>query len=243
MEGKTALVTGAGRRLGRDIALSLAREGVDVGIHYHQSGKEAAALTGKIRDLGRRASGFEADLSDPQSAGGLFDRAVADLGGIDILINNASVFPESGLEDVTARMIQENVQINAVAPLALAQAFAGQERPGVIINLLDCRVVDYDAKHVAYHLSKRMLYSLTRMMAIEYAPRIRVGGVAPGLILPPPGEDEGYLERLAHTNPLLAHGCAGDVSSAVLFLVRSPFVTGQVIFVDGGRHLKGRVYD
>lgn len=243
MEGKKALVTGAGRRLGRDIALALAREGVDLGIHFHRSTREAAALVDEIRDLGRRAFGVRADLSVPDAAGELIGRAVADLGGIDILINNASVFPESRLEDVTAQMIQENVQINAVAPLLVARAFAGQERPGVIVNLLDTRMVDYDAKHVAYHLSKRMLYSVTRMMAIEYAPRIRVGGVAPGLILPPPGEDESYLERLAHTNPLQAHGSADDVSAAVLFLVRSPFVTGQVIFVDGGRHLRGRVYD
>jgi len=95
---------------------------------------------------------------------------------------------------------------------------------------------------VAYHLSKRMLFALTRMMALEFAPRIRVNAVAPGLIIPPPGQDESFLQRLASTNPLGRHGDPADVADAVLYLVGAGFVTGQVIYVDGGRHMRGAVY-
>ena len=110
------------------------------------------------------------------------------------------------------------------------------------MNLLDSRITDYDREHAAYHLSKRMLFALTRMLALELAPRTIVNAVAPGLILPPEGKDEDYLRRMAHTVPLNRHGDAGDIEQAVLFLLRCEFVTGQVIFVDGGRHMEGRVY-
>ena len=134
------------------------------------------------------------------------------------------------------------MRINAWAPFVLGRALARERRGGCIVNLLDSRITDYDAEHAAYHLSKRMLATLTRMMALEFAPRVRVNAVAPGLILPPPGEDDGYLERLKRTNPLERHGEPADVAEAVLFLARSLFVTGQTIFVDGGRHMRGAVY-
>jgi len=126
--------------------------------------------------------------------------------------------------------------------LQLSRALAAQGRSGQVLNLLDCRILSYDAEHAAYHLSKRMLFSLTRMLALELAPRLRVNAVAPGLILPPPGRDEAYLQALARTNPLQRHGGAGDVVRAALFLMQSGFVTGQVIYVDGGHHMTGRTY-
>ncbi|MFW6158915.1 MAG: SDR family oxidoreductase, partial [Planctomycetota bacterium] len=117
-----------------------------------------------------------------------------------------------------------------------------QGRDGAIVNFLDTRVVAYDREHVAYHLSKRMLFSLTRMMALEFAPAVRVNAVAPGLILPPPGRDRAYLERLKSSNPLNRVGTLGQVTEAVLFLLGNEFVTGQVVFVDGGQHMNGRTY-
>ncbi|MCH7709078.1 MAG: SDR family oxidoreductase [Myxococcales bacterium] len=107
---------------------------------------------------------------------------------------------------------------------------------------MDTRITDYDKSHVSYHLSKRMLFSMTRMMALEFAPKVRVNAIAPGLILPPEGKDETYLQDLARSNPLLAYGGPGDVVEAVLFLLQGRFVTGQVLYVDGGRHLLGGVY-
>ena len=110
------------------------------------------------------------------------------------------------------------------------------------MNMLDCRIVDYDKQHVAYHLSKQMLYQTTRLLALELAPGIRVNGVAPGLILPPSGEEAAFLEARKQTNPLYRVGSESDVVDAVRLLISNEFITGQVIFVDGGRHLRGSVY-
>lgn len=240
--GGTALVTGGARRLGRATALALAEAGVSVAVHYHRSSEEAGEVVDAVRARGPRAEAFAADLHDPAAGEELFARAARALGPIDYLVNNASIFPAGGFEDLSVAAVETNMRVNAFAPMVLGRALATQGRAGAIVNLLDARMGDYDARHLAYHLSKRMLFTLTRVMALEFAPRVRVGGVAPGLILPPAGEDESYLERLAHTNPLQTHGAPADVVQAILFLLASPFVTGQVIFVDGGRHMRGAVY-
>jgi len=242
LENKTALVTGAAQRLGRATALSLAERGVNVVIHYRSSAGRAEALADQVRNAGVKAWTVSADLADPAAAEHLFSRACSAAGSIDYLVNNASVFLESHLVDFAPADLARNVNINALAPLLIARSFAAQQREGAIINMLDCRITDYDRAHAAYHISKRMLYSLTRMMALEFAPSIRVNAVAPGLVLPPSGRDDTYLEGLAHTTPLNRHGAPSDVTAAILFLLESDFVTGQVLFVDGGRHLRGSVY-
>ena len=111
------------------------------------------------------------------------------------------------------------------------------------MNLLDARVTAYDRQHASYHVSKRVLLTLTRMLAMELAPRIAVNAVAPGLILPPKGQDESYLQKLLDSNPLHRHGDPSDVTDAILFLVTSRFITGQILYVDGGYHMKGHLYD
>jgi pteridine reductase len=138
------------------------------------------------------------------------------------------------LEDVN-----RNTAINAWAPFVLSRAFARQGLEGRIVNLLDTRVAGYDFSHVGYILSKHMLAVLTRMTALEYAPLVTVNAIAPGLILPPPAKDTTYLEALAGSVPLQRHGGAEDIARAMLFLIESPFITGQTVFVDGGAHLKG----
>lgn len=243
LAGQTALVTGAAKRLGRAIAVALAGEGVSVAVHYRSSAAEAQATTQELRGTGVGAWPVQADLAEPDQAAGLLDRAAQAAGApIDILVNSAGIFAPSRVLDFTHDELARNVQVNALAPLALCRALAEQGRPGQVVNMLDCKIVECDAEHAAYHLSKRMLFTLTRMLALELAPQVRVNAVAPGLILPPPGEDESYLDAMAHTNPLHRHGAPGDIVRAVLFLLRSGFVTGQVIYVDGGRHMKGRTY-
>ncbi|MFH1144303.1 MAG: SDR family oxidoreductase [Candidatus Eisenbacteria bacterium] len=242
LRGKRALVTGAGRRLGRAAALGLAAAGVDVAVHYRRSAEEAREVAAAVEGCGVRAALLQADLEHPENGTELLARAAEALGPIDILVNNAAIFPAGRLAEMTVADVERNVRVNALAPLFLGRALAAQEREGAIVNLLDARMVDYDALHVAYHLSKRMLFSLTRGMALEFAPRVRVNAIAPGLILPPEGEDESWLERLAHSNPLATHGGAGDIVEALLFLLRGRFITGQVIFVDGGRHMRGAMY-
>ena len=243
LAGKTALITGAAKRLGRAAAVALSQQGVDVVVHYHHSKEAAEGVCEDLQDAGVSSWCIQADLSDPGQAERLFQEAVRRAGAIDILVNNASIFDEETLWETSDVSLGRNLQIHAVAPLTLARMLAKQNRAAHIVNLLDARVTVYDRKHASYHLSKRVLLSLTRMLAIELAPASAVNGIAPGLILPPVGEDESYLERLAHCNPLQRYGCPQEVADALVFLLRSRFITGQVIYVDGGYHMKGHMYD
>jgi NAD(P)-dependent dehydrogenase (short-subunit alcohol dehydrogenase family) len=243
LEGKTALITGAAKRLGRAMAVAVAKNGTNVVIHYHRSAAEATALLTEIEGLGVKGWLVQADLADPQQVEGLFDQASGRAGPIDILINNASIWPKETLWEISDASLQEAMRVHTLAPLVLSRGFAQQNRPGHIINILDTRLTSYDKQHVAYLLSKRSLLTLTRMLALELAPAIAVNAIAPGLILPPEGEDETYLQKLSHTNPLNRHGDPQDVTEAVLFLLGSRFVTGQIVYVDGGYHMKGHLYD
>ena len=243
LEGKRALITGAAKRMGKAIAHALAAKGAHIVVHYRGSQREAEHLAGTLRDQGVHAWTVQADLADPEAARAMFAGAVEQAGAIDILVNNASIFPEQTFEETDWQAVEMNMRVNAYAPLVLGRAFAAQKRSGAIVNLLDTMVRDYDRKHVPYHLSKRMLATLTRMMAVECAPDTQVNAVAPGLVLPPEGKDLSYLEGLAHTNLLQSHGESGDVARAVVFLCENAFITGQTIYVDGGRHLKGCMYE
>ncbi len=241
--GQVALVTGAAVRLGRHVAEALADEGVHVVVHYRSSSRDADELVERLMAKGVEAWGVQADLADPAQAASLIQRARhACSRPVEILINSASIFDPSNVLGFTADELSQNIQVNAFAPLQLCRAMAAQGRQGQIVNFLDTRIVDYDRNNAAYHLSKRMLHAITRMLALELAPDIRVNAVAPGLILPPPGQDESYLKNLVDSVPLRRHGSAQDVVRAVRFLLHSDFVTGQVIYLDGGRNLKGNMY-
>lgn len=243
LAGKTALISGGARRLGGALALALADAGVSCVIHYNSSHEKAQHTAEAVRARGVRAWTLQGDLSNSDTVAPLIERAIENAGALDFLVNSASIFHDISFSDMTPDDICGNVAVNAVAPLLMARAFAGQGRQGAIINMLDALVMDYDRNHVPYHLSKRMLQTLTRIMAVEFAPGIRVNAIAPGLILPPAGKDDAWLRKLAHTNPLMRHGGPDDVVDAALFLLRSEFITGQTIYVDGGRHLKGRMYE
>ena len=242
LNGNVALVTGAARRLGRASALALAQNGASIVIHYRSSKAQAESLLEEVRKSGAKGWLIQADLSDLRECESLFSQAIQSAGRIDVLINSASIFPEGTLFDSEENEYFENLKINALAPLKLSKLFAAQNTGGAIINLLDTRILDYDKHHVPYHLSKQALFIFTRMMSIELSPAIRVNAVAPGLILPPEGKSSDYLQRLAHTNPLESWGTEKDISDAVLYLVGARFVTGQVLYIDGGRHVKGRFY-
>jgi pteridine reductase len=241
--GKTALVTGAAKRIGRAIATALARNGVHVAVHYHQSAPEAVALCEDLQRLGVSAWPVQGDLMDAGQTAKIFQEAVARAGPIDLLVNNASIFERDTLWEATEESLAKNVRIHALAPLILSRELAKQQRAAHVVNLLDTRVAVYDRDHASYDLSKSMLLTLTRMLALELAPNVAVNAVAPGAILPPPGLGEAYLSKLAHANPQNRLGTPEDIADAVLFLLRSRFVTGQVIYVDGGVHMKGRIYD
>jgi len=243
LAGKRALITGAAKRIGKAIATALAQSGVHVVVHYHQSAPEALALCDDVRRLGVSAWAIQGDLMDLAQAERTFREAVAQAGPIDILVNNASIFDRDTLWEATDESIGRNVRLHTTIPLVLSRAFANQGGSGRIVNLLDTRVAVYDREHASYDLSKSMLLTLTRMLALELAPKVAVNAVAPGSILPPPGYGVDYLTKLTYANPLNRHGDPEDIADAVLFLVRSRFITGQVIYVDGGMHMKGRLYD
>lgn len=243
LAGKTALVTGGAKRLGRAVVLALVDRGANVVVHYGSSGSAAQELVASLEAKGGRGWTIQAKLDRDEDRDSLIGRTLETAGSLDILVNSASIFPADRLTDFGWERLEQNVRVNAFAPLVLARDFAESCNGGNIINFLDTRMLDYDMEHASYHLSKRMFASLTRMMAAEFAPSFRVNAVAPGLVLPPKGKDESYLAGLAHTNPLNTYGGEEDITRAVLFLLESPFITGQVIYVDGGRHMSGRFYE
>ncbi len=237
LSGKTALVSGAARRIGRHIARALADAGVNVLIQYRQSAQEAESLRDELVGRGVDAWPVRADFDRSEGPQDLFENAVKLARSIDFLINSASSFTPSTLQDIDFAQLTRDMQVNAWSPFVLSRQFARRFGRGKIVNLLDTRVVRYDPSHMGYILSKRLLLALTEMMAVEFAPHITVNAVAPGLILPPPGKDQQYLNALAATVPLKRHGELSDVSDAVLFFLKNDFVTGQTLFIDGGSHL------
>ncbi len=246
LSGKTVLVTGAARRIGRAVALALAEQGVDVIVHYRTSVDQAGEVVDQIAARGVRSTAIKADLGLEAEARGVIEKALTLTGRLDILVNSASIFQKARLESVEQEDFRRNLAVNSLGPFTLMQEFyrivKRQGSPGSIINFLDTRIADNDRDHVAYAVSKRALHTLTQMAAAEFAPTLRVNAVAPGLVLPPTGEDESYLERLRDTNPLRSFGTLEEVTDAVLFLAGNAFVTGQTIWVDGGRHLRGSFY-
>jgi NAD(P)-dependent dehydrogenase (short-subunit alcohol dehydrogenase family) len=238
LQHKTVLITGAAVRIGRETALAFAREGADVVIHYNSSERHAIELRDILVSTGRKAWVVQADFRKPDQIESLIPKVIAGAGHIDILVNNASWFPQMGMEELTLENLLTNLTIDAWAPFALSRSFAQKTGKGSIVNLIDQRITSFDWKHTGYLVSKNALMTFTRMCAVAFAPAIRVNAVAPGLILPPPGESMSMLENLAGTVPLKRHGDPSDVAEAVLFLASSSFITGEIIFVDGGRHLQ-----
>lgn len=237
LKGKTALITGGAKRIGRNMALTIADRGINVVTHFNRSDSEARHLSQQLQQKGVKAWTIQADFRRPDEYQTLVERARQTAGGLDILINNAAIFPTETLNDRTWSGLTTNVKVNAWVPFILSRTFVERIGRGKIINLHDSRLKGYDWTHAGYILSKHVLAAMTRMMALEFAPNMTVNAVAPGLILPPPVRDGSYLKSLVHTVPLQRHGEPQDIADAVAFLIQSDFITGQVIYVDGGRHL------
>ena len=238
LANKTALITGAAKRIGRAIPLGLAKEGANIVIHYSASAKEADQLREELTSLHVTAWTIKADFSKPPEYETLIQRASDAAGPLDILLNNASVFSADHLGNADFKGLMRQIEINAWVPFVLSREFERRRR-GHIINILDARIAGHDREHVSYLLSKQMLATLTQMTALDFAPAITVNGIAPGLILSPAGEDEKYLQNLARSVPLKRPGSPEDIVSAAIYLLTNDFLTGQILFVDGGRHIAG----
>lgn len=239
LQGRTALITGGSKRIGRETALALAEQGANLIIHFNRSDREALRLAEELERKGVRAWTVQADFRCPDEYRTLIARARTLSGKLDILINNASMFPSETLAELAWTGFSADMEVNAWVPLTLSRDFAKESGQGSIINLHDTHLEGFDFRHAGYILSKHVLAELTRMMALAFAPNITVNAVAPGLILPPPGAAESYLETHSRDLPLQKHGGTKDIAEAIVFLLRSDFITGQVIYVDGGRHLQG----
>lgn len=242
LKGKTALVTGGAKRLGKTCSLAMAAEGADIILHYNSSKNEAEKTALEIKSLGSDCRLIQQDLSNPESIAAFTDKIISETENIDILINSASIFPSESFNEITFESIMQNIQINALSPFLLGKKLAEKTKLTDIINFLDSRITGPDPKHSSYHLSKRMLYTMTKMMAESLAPDIRVNAIAPGPVLPPDDKSIDYFKKLKHLNPLHKTGTPEDISEALLFLLKSSFTTGQVLFIDGGMHLKGNRY-
>jgi pteridine reductase len=243
LKGRTILVTGGARRIGGAIVLDLAAAGADVVVHCHRSGAEARDTAQAARTAGVKAWVVCCDLSDPPSVERCMDEVLAVTNGrLDGIVNNASLYNPSHVLTVSPAELDASLRLHALAPLLLARRLAALGGCGDVVNVLDARITTYDTGHAAYHLSKRMLFALTRMLALELAPRIRVNAVAPGAVLQMDREDEAALIRLAAFNPLQKHGSPRGLASCVRFLLSCDFITGQTLYYDGGYHLKAATY-
>lgn len=241
LAGKRAVVTGGAVRVGRAIVLALAEAGCNVVIHYGSSAGPAQETAAAAAAFGVQVQTVCADLSRQEETEALIPAAVRAAGPLDILINNAGIFEEGGLAQASAPQWEREMSINLRAPFFLSQAFVRQltaGRSGQIVNISDARVRRAGSDHLIYRLTKAGLVTLTRSLALELAPRVRVNAVALGAILPPPGEDDDYLQRLAQERvPLRRAGSAELVAANVLHLLQQPFLTGVILPLDGGEFL------
>ncbi len=238
LDGKTILITGSGLRIGRALALAVATAGGNVILHFGKSRKEAESLGKEIEAAGRRAYLLQADLADPGQSAGLIALA-RELSPLYALVNNAAVFEPLDWKNTTLEQWNRTLMVNLTAPFLLSQAFARSLDPGTegrIVNLLDWRALRPGADHLPYTISKSALAALTRSLAAALAPRITVNGLALGAVLPP--SNGSPAEVIPEQIPARRWASLEEAGQALLFLLDGPaYVTGEILHVDGGRHL------
>jgi NAD(P)-dependent dehydrogenase (short-subunit alcohol dehydrogenase family) len=240
MIGRSALVTGGARRIGRAIALTLAAHGWDIVVHYGGSRDEAETLVAEIQRRERRAVALAADLTRESEVATLVPRAIEAVGPLSLLVNNASRFERDDVLTVTRASWDRHLETNLRAPFVLMQGFARQlaaDADGSIVNVLDERVWNLTPYFVSYTVSKAALWTLTQTMALALAPRIRVNGIGPGPTLPSPRQSDEQFRRQVELLPLRQGTTPDEIARAVMFILESPAMTGQMIALDGGQHL------
>lgn len=237
LRGKRALVTGAGKRVGAAIARRLGAEGMRVIIHYNASQEGAEATAAAVREAGGEAALLKGDLSSRAGAIDVMDRTLDALGGLDLFVASAANFERIGLDQVDFDAWDRAMRLNLEAPFAMAHRArsALREARGSIVMITCASTATPYRNYLPYVVSKGALRQLMRALAMELAPEVRVNAVAPGTVLPPEDMPKDAVARLSKRIPMGRTGSAEDVAEAVLYLARAPFVTGQELFVDGGR--------
>lgn len=237
---RCVLVTGAAKRLGRHIALTLARQGWDVVVHYGQSEIEAKEVVNEIHAIGRRAVALQADLADESAVRQLLPQANAELGIVHCVVNNASLFEEDNAGSFTQYRLDQHMHANLVAPILLAQALhtaTPENQQGCVINLLDQKLYNLNPDFLSYTLSKAALQCATTTLAQALAPKIRVVGIAPGLTLPSYLQTPEAFNETHRLSPIGESSTPDEIADAVLFAIRNRAITGTTLLVDGGQHL------
>ena len=236
---KTALITGASKRIGRSVAEHLAAKGWNIVVHFNHSEKEAKNLVDSLiaKFSNQKFLIKKADLSKINDVQSLIKSTTAEIGKIDLLVNNASVFDASYLEETSVELFDMQVNVNFKAPFFLTRDFAEYCKEGNVINFVDTRITSNKSNFAAYSLSKKALWEFTKMAALELSPKIRINAIAPGVTLPPEDEDENYLNNLAQNIPMKKPGGIEPILQSVDFILENNHLTGQLLFADGGENL------
>lgn len=232
----TALITGSSKRIGKSIALALAKAGFNIAIHYNTSQEEALQTQRELVSLGVRVKIFKKDLSKSRPEFLLKD-VTAVFKDLELLVNNASIFTKNSLLKISQEDLSSIFQTNLFAPILLTKDFADYCSNGHIINISDSKIGHFPTDRVDYALTKNSLEYFTKTAAKALAPNFRVNAVSLGAVLPPQGEDEKYLQKIKKDLPLSETSSEQEINNAILFLVENKTVTGEIIKVDGGMHL------
>ncbi|ANJ00572.1 short chain dehydrogenase [Polynucleobacter wuianus] len=245
---KAVLVTGAAKRLGREIALQFARQGWDVAVHYGRSEKEAQETVSQIEALGVKGEAFQADLADERAAQNLFSQVSKQFVNLHCLVNSASIFEyDRAISNMplSAKSLQEHMQVNLTAPLLLSQLMFGLQRDKAqkldelpsVIQLLDQKLINLNPDYLSYTLSKAALATSVEILAMDFAPHLRVVGLAPGISLPSGDQTYEGFSKAHQMTPLGKSSTPIDIAKAAVFLADSSAITGTTLYVDGGQHL------
>jgi pteridine reductase len=235
-----ALITGSAVRIGREIALHLAKAGWDLALHYRNSSNDILDFADELRKdfQNQYFHIFKTDLENLDNTHKLINLVIERFGHLDLLVNNASVYEPSSLKETSSELMIRHMTVNCISPLILMRDFANNAPNGQIINILDTRIADNNSDYLAYSLSKKSLWELTKMAALELAPSFRVNAIAPGSVLPPVGNDFDYLEEIAALTPMKVPSGVTSVLRSIDYIIGNEGLTGQLIFCDGGAHLK-----
>ena len=251
---KAVLVTGAAKRLGREIALEFARQGWDVAVHYGRSEADAQDTVGQIQSLGRMARAFPADLSNEAATTGLFKAVTEQFRGLHCLVNSASIFEydrANSASPLSQKSLQDHMQVNLMAPILLSQLMFEYQKSNrkneaekiakdtlpSVIQLLDQKLINLNPDYLSYTLSKAALLTSVEILALDFAPYLRVMGLAPGISLPSGDQTQDGFTEAHQMTPLKKSSTPIDIAKAAVFLAEANAVTGTTLYVDGGQHL------
>ena len=234
----TVLVTGGAVRLGRAIVLHLAGRGYDIALHYGTSEESAKQTVDEVRKLDVRCKTYSANFTNFNAITSLMDRVLVDFNTVELLVNSAANFVQENLEETSDTTLIDTINVNLIAPYVLMREFKKKVNSGLIINILDQRILRRISTFGAYSVSKSALAHLTELSAVEWGETVRVNGIALGLILPPAGSSDEYLFQNAPNIPTKTHGNISDVLRGLDYIIDSPFVNGETLFIDGGESKK-----